>query len=160
MGVSSSTLARGRTSLRERLGLLVHRQLDRRFSRLGVWIMRRTRGTLAARYKVHALILTTTGRRSGQARSVVLQYFVDQGSMVVVATNDGGASHPAWYLNLVANRSADVEVDGKHLGVSATELRGEEAARWWDRILALAPAYERYARAADRTFPILRLTPG
>lgn len=79
--------------------------------------------------------------------------------MVVVATNDGGASHPAWYLNLVAQRAAHVEVDGRRLDVSATELSNEEAAGWWERILQLAPDYQRYARAARRAFPIVRLTP-
>lgn len=121
--------------------------------------MRRTRGSLAARYKVKALILTTVGRRSGRRRSVVLQYFADGDAMVVVATNDGGASHPAWYLNLIAHRAAQVEVEGRIMEVSATRLPASEAARWWDRILELAPDYERYALAARRAFPILRLTP-
>ena len=51
-----------RPGLGERLALLIHRQLDRRLSPFGVWLMRRTRGSITARYKVHALVLTTTGR--------------------------------------------------------------------------------------------------
>ena len=148
-----------RLSLKELLALLLHRQLDRRLSRIGVWVMRRTRGSLAARYKVNALVLTTSGRKSGRRRSVVLQYFPDGDAMVVVATNDGGATHPAWYLNLTANRTAHVEVDGRRLGVAATELIGDEAVGWWRRILQRAPDYQRYSRAAGRSFPILRLTP-
>jgi deazaflavin-dependent oxidoreductase (nitroreductase family) len=155
-----STASAGKVpSMRERLTLLVHRQLDRRLSPLGVWVMRRTRGSISARFSVHALVLTTTGRTSGRPRSVVLQYFPDGNALVVVATNDGGASHPAWYLNLNANRVAQVEVGGRHIDVSATELAGNEAASWWLRILELAPDYERYTRAARRWFPILRLTP-
>jgi deazaflavin-dependent oxidoreductase (nitroreductase family) len=146
-------------SLRERIALLIHRQLDRRLSPLGVWIMRRTRGSLADRYKVKALVLTTTGRRSGRPRDVVLQYFPDADAMVVVATNDGGATHPAWYLNLVADPAAHVEVDGRGMDVRATELAGQDARSWWQRILARSPEYERYTRAAGRTFPIVRLAP-
>jgi deazaflavin-dependent oxidoreductase (nitroreductase family) len=148
-----------RLGMRERLALLIHRQLDRRMSRFGVWLMRRTRGSITARYKVHALVLTTTGRKSGRRRSVVLQYFPDGDAMVVVATNDGGSSHPAWYLNLVTSGSAEVEVDGRRVNVSATELAGPDALRWWRRILGVAPDYERYMRAARRAFPIMRLAP-
>jgi deazaflavin-dependent oxidoreductase (nitroreductase family) len=147
-------------TFKERIGLFLHRELDRRLSPLGVLVMRRTRGSLAARFKVHALVLRTVGRRTGRARDVVLQYFPDGEGFVLVATNDGGASHPAWYLNLTAAGTAQVEVDGRRVPVSATELTGDEAAAWWDRILDRAPDYERYARAARRTFPIVRLAPG
>jgi deazaflavin-dependent oxidoreductase (nitroreductase family) len=149
----------GRLSFRERLSLLIHRQLDRRLSPFGVWLMRRTRGSLAARYKVHALVLTTVGRRTGRSRDVVLQFFPDGDSFVVVATNDGGRAHPAWYLNLMASGGGQVEIAGRRIGVVANELAGETAAGWWARILSLAPEYERYTRAAGRSFPVVRLTP-
>lgn len=63
------------------------------------------------------------------------------------------------YLNLVANRTAQVEIDGRRVDVSAAEVTGDEAASWWLRILELSPDYERYTRAARRSFPVLRLTP-
>jgi deazaflavin-dependent oxidoreductase (nitroreductase family) len=106
-------------------------QLDRRLSRFGVWIMRRTRGSLAGRFN----------------------------GFVVVATNDGGRTHPAWYLNLAASGEGYVEIAGRRTAVRATELRGDPAATWWARILDLSPEYERYTRAAGRSFPIVHLTP-
>ena len=121
--------------------------------------MRRTKGSISAKFNVSALVLTTIGRKSGQRRSVVLQYFPDGEAKVVVATNDGGATHPAWYLNLVTTGTARIEVDGHELDVVATQLTGTEAAGWWRRIVERAPDYKRYTRAAGRTFPILRLTP-
>ena len=148
-----------RPSLFERLALLTHRQLDRRLSRFGVWLMRRTRGSLAGRFNVHALVLSVVGRRSGRSRSVVLQYFPDRDGFIVVATNDGGRTHPAWYLNLAASGEGYVEIAGRRTAVRATELRGDPAATWWARILDLSPEYERYTRAAGRSFPIVRLTP-
>ena len=148
-----------RMGWRERVALLIHRQLDRRLSPFGVWLMRRTKGSITARYKVHALVLATTGRKSGRRRAVVLQYVPDGDAMIVVATNDGGATHPGWYRNLVTSGNAEVEVGGRRLNVSATELADDDAERWWRRILEVAPDYERYARAARRTFPILRLAP-
>lgn len=120
--------------------------------------MRRTKGSISAKFNVSALVLTTIGRKSGQLRSVVLQYFPDGEALVVVATNDGGATHPAWYLNLVSTGTAKIEVGGRKLDVVATQLSGADAARWWRRIVERAPDYKRNTRAAGRTFPILRLT--
>ena len=146
-------------SRRERLGLLIHRELDRRLSRFGVWVMRRTKGALAGPFRVEALVLTTTGRRTGRGRSVVLQFFPDGDAMIVAATNDGGATHPAWYLNLRSAPSATVEVRGRAMNVRAEELRPDEAAAWWKQIVARTPDYARYERAAGRSFPIVRLVP-
>ncbi|HEX4937011.1 MAG TPA: nitroreductase/quinone reductase family protein [Gemmatimonadaceae bacterium] len=146
-------------SRRERIGLFMHRNLDRWLSPLGVWLMRRTRGSLTKAYKVKALVLTTRGRRSGRERSVVLQYFPDGDAMVVVAANDGGASHPGWYHNLRATPLARVEIDGRRIAVRADELAAEEAAGWWHRILEISPDYEKYRRATRRRFPVVRLTP-
>jgi deazaflavin-dependent oxidoreductase (nitroreductase family) len=151
--------ARASLSVRERSTLFLHRELDHRLSPLGVWMMRRSKGSITGPFKVDALALTTTGRRSGRPRNVVLQYFPDGEAMIVVATNDGGATHPAWYLNLASNPAGTVEVDGRRLDVVSSELAGDEASGWWRRIVERSPDYERYTRAAHRTFPILRLTP-
>ena len=146
-------------SRKERVGLSIHRGLDKRLSRLGVWVMRRTKGGIAGPWKVDALLLTTRGRRSGRERTVVLQFFPDAGAMIVAAANDGGAEHPSWYLNLKAEPTASVEVAGRRIPVRAEELPGEEAVAWWQRILDRSPSYERYARATSRQIPILRLVP-
>lgn len=144
---------------RERIALAVHRGLDRWLSPLGVFVFRRTKGGIARPWKVDALLLTTHGRRSGRDRTVVLQYFRDGESMIVAAANDGGRSHPSWYFNLRATPSASVEVMGRSIPVVAAELPPDEAAEWWSRILERDPSYERYARATERTIPVLRLTP-
>ena len=146
-------------SRRERIGLTLHRGLDRYLSPLGVLVYRRTRGGIARPWHVDALLLTTVGRRSGRHRTVVLQYFPDGDAMVVAAANDGGRTHPGWYHNLHARPEAVVEVMGRKVRVRAEELPSDEAARWWDRILERDPSYERYSRATSRSFPIIRLVP-
>ena len=151
--------ARLGVSRKERVGLLIHRLLDKWLSPLGVGVMRRTKGRIADRFKVDAFVLTTVGRRSGRGRSVVLQFFPDGDSFIVAAANDGSASHPAWYLNLKARPVARVEVNGRRVDVRAQELASDEATEWWARILERSPEYERYARATVRTIPILRLVP-
>jgi F420H(2)-dependent quinone reductase len=143
---------------RERVMLTFHRGLDRWLTPLGVWLMRRTSGRLARRWEVHALLLTTRGRRSGRDRTVVLQYFPDGEAMVIVAANDGGRSFPAWYHNLTATPDALVEVEGMSMPVRAQVLADPEAAVWWQRILEKAPDYERFRRATSRPFPVIRLS--
>ena len=146
-----------RLSRAERLGLFLQRGLDRRLTPFGRWIYRRTKGGITRAWKVDALLLTTRGRRSGRERTVVLQYFRDGGDMILAAANDGGASHPGWYYNLLADPVARVEVMGRTIAVRAEELPADKAAAWWTRILVRAPSYERYARATSRRIPIVRL---
>jgi len=148
-----------RISRKEQVGLFIHRGLDRWLSPLGVLVYRRTKGGISRPWKVDALLLTTHGRRSGKLRTVVLQFFPDGDSMLLAAANDGGASHPGWYHNLVADPAARVEVMGRTFAVRAEELSGDEAATGWQRIVGHDPSYERYARATTRTIPIIRLSP-
>jgi deazaflavin-dependent oxidoreductase (nitroreductase family) len=148
-----------RVSRRERIVLFIHRGLDKRLSPLGVWAMRRTKGGLAGRWKVQVVLLTTRGRRSGKERTVVLQYFPDGEAMVVVAANDGGEAYPGWYFNLQADPEARAEVSGRTMRVRAEELGPAESLAWWERMVELSPSYERYRRATDRPFPVVRLVP-
>ena len=152
----------------ERIGLFLHRGLDKWLTPLGIWVMRRSNGAitdsriarlLGAPREVDVLLLTTRGRRSGRERTVVLQFFPDGDAMVVTAANDGGTAHPGWYFNLQGDPSARVEVRGRTIRVHAEELPAEAAAAWWQRIVSRDPNYERYARATSRPFPILRLVP-
>jgi deazaflavin-dependent oxidoreductase (nitroreductase family) len=81
-------------------------------------------------------------------------------SWLVVASAAGSSSHPAWYLNL-ARRPDDVaiEVDGERVAVRAESLHGAERERAWNRVVALAPGYGKYAHDTHREIPIVRLTP-
>lgn len=146
-------------SRRERMGLAIHRGLDRRLSMLGVAVMRLTRGAVARPWGVDALLLTTTGRRSGKARTVVLQYFPDGKDMIVVAANAGAPGHPGWYHNLLADPGASVEITGRRLEVRASPVDEAAAPELWPRILRRATDYERYLRATSRQLPLVRLRP-
>jgi deazaflavin-dependent oxidoreductase (nitroreductase family) len=146
-------------SRRERVVLDLQRHVDRLLTRPFGWIYRRTHGRITELYKVDALLLTTTGRKTGKPRTVVLQYFPDGRDMIVAAANDGGRGNPAWFANLTANAAAQVELGPSTIRVTARELPDGEAREWWHRILAIAPTYERYARATSRRIPIVRLSP-
>ena len=133
--------------------------VDRRSVRFGAWVLRRTRGRAAHLWGRRALVLTTTGRKTGEPRTVVVQYFPDGGNFVVVAANSGMPTHPAWYLNLMAWPRARVDVEGRRLTVRAEQLTRDQAEAWWPRVLAAAPDYARYRERTDRRIPLLRLVP-
>ena len=83
----------------------------------------------------------------------------DGEALILAAANDGGASHPGWFFNLVAHPAARVEGMGRTLAAHTYELPYDEGAASWQRILRRVPGYERYSRATCRTVPIMRLVP-
>jgi len=105
---------------------------------------------------VPILLLTTEGRRSGQMRTVPVMY-VPAEEPVLVASNGGSPSHPSWYLNLLADPRATIEVEGRRQEVVARTVSGEERERLWRRAVAAYPAYATYQRRTDRQLPVVVL---
>jgi deazaflavin-dependent oxidoreductase (nitroreductase family) len=106
------------------------------------------------------VMLTTTGAKTGQQRTVPVIALPDGGNLVVIASNWGQRQHPAWYFNLCAHPEATVTVGGVSRRVQAHEAAGEERDRLWQRDLEVYPgrtAYER--RAANRRIPVVVLAP-
>ena len=75
------------------------------------------------------LLLTTKGRRTGKSHSVPLLYLIDGPAYVVIASYGGRDYPPAWYLNLTAEPSAEVEIDGNRLSVAAAATSGDDKRR-------------------------------
>ncbi len=106
-----------------------------------------------------SLLLTTTGRTSGLQRANPLLFAHDGDGFVVIGSNWGQQSHPAWSANLLANPAATVTLDGEVVAVLAELATGAERDRLRQLLLAVWPAYETYEqRAPDRTLRIFRLT--
>jgi deazaflavin-dependent oxidoreductase (nitroreductase family) len=80
-----------------------------------------------------AMRLTTTGRRSGRERSVILGYFEDRSNLVTMAMNGWSDGEPAWWLNLQASPEARVELRGEDRRVRGRAAEGEERERLWAR---------------------------
>ncbi|MBB2946440.1 deazaflavin-dependent oxidoreductase (nitroreductase family) [Actinoplanes lutulentus] len=134
--------------------------LARRTVTLDRWLGKVTRGRVVALGMAPGLILTTTGRRSGLPRSNPLQYVGDGQTFVVIASNWGGDTDPAWSWNLRADPAATVTVDGREVPVLAREAEGDERQRLWDAFVRQWPGYEGYrTRAPHRKLRIFRLTP-
>jgi deazaflavin-dependent oxidoreductase (nitroreductase family) len=144
--------------------LLGHRRWFARVFRTAVpldrLVGRITRGRFVALGLVPSLLLTTTGRRSGQPRQNPLLYLPDGDGFVVIGSNWGQTRHPAWALNLLANPDATVMLKGSEIPVRATVTTGPERDRLWRLLVTEWPAYQTYVeRAGGRDIHIFRLTP-
>ncbi len=108
---------------------------------------------------VPTLLLTTTGRKSGEQRTTPLIFARDGADYLVVASVGGGPKHPAWYLNLSANSDADIQVKGEHLHVTARSASDEEKPRLWQRVTDVWPNYDVYQTRTERSIPVVVLSP-
>ncbi len=107
------------------------------------------------------LVLTTTGRRSGQPRSVMLTSPHREGQrMVIVASKGGEDSHPAWFLNLRENPQVAVSVkDTPDVPMVARVASPEERDRLWPIVSHKQARYAQYQAKTDREIPLVLLEP-
>jgi deazaflavin-dependent oxidoreductase (nitroreductase family) len=108
-----------------------------------------------------ALELTTTGRKSGQPRSVMLTSPVQEGTTIVVVASRGGDDHhPAWFLNLRDNPQVEVSMNGQpRRRMTAHVATPEERARLWPRVIADHKNYAGYQTKTEREIPLVLLEP-
>jgi deazaflavin-dependent oxidoreductase (nitroreductase family) len=106
-----------------------------------------------------ALLLTTTGRKTGQQRTQPLIFASDGDDYLVVASMGGAPKHPSWYLNLVDNPDAEVQVKGDIIPVRAHTATDEEKPRLWKIVTAQWPNYDVYQTRTDRQIPVVVLSP-
>lgn len=97
------------------------------------------------------LLLTTTGRRSAEERTIVLGYGRHGDRYVVIASNNGAASDPAWYQNLLADPTATLEVGPEKFKVRATTARPDER----EELARVVPYLEGQQKRTQREIPIV-----
>jgi deazaflavin-dependent oxidoreductase (nitroreductase family) len=106
---------------------------------------------------VPTVMLTTTGSRSGQPRTVPLGCLPEGDALYVVGSNFGRERHPAWSANLLATPQARVSFGGDDFDVVGHLLTREEKADVWPRLLAAWPAYDAYVERSGRDLRVFRL---
>ncbi|WP_245757128.1 nitroreductase family deazaflavin-dependent oxidoreductase [Amycolatopsis xylanica] len=116
------------------------------------------RFSLVAMAGLPSLRLTTTGRKSGLARSNNLLYFPDGDGFVLTGSNWGKPSDPAWTFNLRAKPEATIAIKGREIAVVARELLDDEYDVMWRRLLDFWPGYAMERTAAGRRLPIFSLS--
>jgi len=105
------------------------------------------------------LLLTTTGRKSGEPRSLPLIYGNHDESYVIIASKGGMPTHPIWYLNLLAKPECELMVGAKAVSVRARVVIGDERERIWAKMAEIYPPYLDYQKATEREIPVIVLDP-
>ncbi len=108
---------------------------------------------------VPILLLTTVGRRSGQARTSALIFGRIGDDYLVVASQGGAPTHTNWYLNLQATPEAEIQVRADHIAVTTRTATAEEKPRLWKVVTDLWPNYNTYQTRTERDIPVVVLTP-
>lgn len=134
------------------------RSIMQLFGGLHRWLYRLTGGAIGGSFRGgQVLLLTTVGRKTGQERTWPLLYFPDGEAFVIVGSNGGQATHPAWYLNLTKNPSATIEVGRQRLRVRARQAEGAERERLWQLVVRTLPFYAEYQKMTQREIPLMIL---
>jgi deazaflavin-dependent oxidoreductase (nitroreductase family) len=142
------------------------------YLKLHQFLYRHSRGLIGSRIVAgRALLLTTTGRRSGEPRTCALIYLKDDERLVVVASNGGSDHPPSWLLNLQAHPDVGVQIGRKKFSARASVASAGERERLWPRVnrhnMGLAPImhpgargrYDVYQRHTTRLIPLVLLVP-
>ena len=106
---------------------------------------------------VTTLLLTTTGRRSGQTRTTPLIYGRAGEKYLIVASRGGAPKHPGWYENLAANPVVQVQVMADRFKARARTATPAEKPALWKTMAAIWPPYEEYQQRAQREIPVVIL---
>ena len=105
------------------------------------------------------LLLTTTGRKSGEQRTAPVVYLADGDNAVVIDTNAGNAKIPAWSLNLKADPDAEIEIGRRRIAVRGRVAEGEERADLWRRHNEQYAGFDDYEAKLDREISVIVLEP-
>lgn len=109
---------------------------------------------------VTTLLLTTTGRKSGEARTNALIFGRDGDDYLVVASRGGAPKHPDWFFNITADPAAEIQVKAERIPVTALAVtEGPERDRLWKIVTGYWPNYNTYQERTDRVIPVVVLRP-
>lgn len=130
------------------------------FIALHVAMYRLSSGKLGGNMRgLKVILLTTKGRKSGKLFTTPLSYFDNPDGYIIVASNAGLPTHPAWYHNLKNNPQVTVQVLDKIMPVTAEVLSGEVRTQAWQQVITIAPPYADYQKKITREIPLILLRP-
>lgn len=130
-------------------------------SRAQSWVYQKSGGKLGGTFLQGApvALLTTTGRKTGQARVSPLLYLRDGDRVVFVASKGGAADNPMWYLNLKANPKVSVQIKDEVLHLTARDATEDERARYWPKLVAMYTSFDDYQSWTNRVIPVVICDP-
>jgi deazaflavin-dependent oxidoreductase (nitroreductase family) len=141
-----------------RLSMSMPAGMLRTLGKLNVPIYRLTRGRLMGTVgKAPVLLLTSTGRRSGQPRTAPVLFLADGERVIVIGSNAGNAKAPAWSHNLKTNPDAEVQIRGERRPVRARVAEGEERAQLWRKMNEQYAGFDAYDERTSRDIAVFVL---
>lgn len=114
-------------------------------------------GPVEGMHRERLVLLTTTGRRSGNPYTTPLMFHRDGDRILVIASGAGSSQHPQWYLNLVADPAVTVELVGESYEAVAGVLVGAERERTWTMLKQTYPFFADHEAKTDREIPVVAL---
>ena len=103
------------------------------------------------------MLLTTTGKQSGEPRVAPLVYSTDGDDVVVIASKGGAPTNPDWYYNLLTHPTVTVEVGTDTYQAEALVVSGEERQRLYDAQATEMPMFAEYQKNTEREIPVIVL---
>ena len=136
-------------------------------SKINVWLFKRTGGRLGGKWRVGAafpwgvpvLLLTHTGRKTGEKRVSPLLYLHDGDNVIVVASQGGLPKNPVWFLNLKADPDVTVQIKSDVMPMLARVADPDERKRLWPKLVELYSDFDNYQKWTDREIPVVILSP-
>jgi deazaflavin-dependent oxidoreductase (nitroreductase family) len=143
-----------------RLSMTMPASALRAMGKFNVPIYRLTRGRMMNSIgNAPVLLLTTTGRRSGQPRTAPVCFLQEGDLVAVIGSNAGNENAPAWAHNLRANPDAEIEIGSTKRAVRARVTEGEERAGLWRKMNALYSGFDAYEANVSREIAVFALEP-
>jgi deazaflavin-dependent oxidoreductase (nitroreductase family) len=128
--------------------------------KMNIPVYRATRGRVWGKVgRAPVLLLTSTGRRSGQSRTAPVVYLADGSNVVVIGSNAGNKNEPGWSFNLKANPDAHVEIGGEHRDVRAHVAEADERERLWKAMNQQYAGFDDYEARTHRDIAVFVLEP-
>jgi deazaflavin-dependent oxidoreductase (nitroreductase family) len=132
----------------------------RGLGKMNVPVYRMTRGRVLGKIgRAPVLLLTSTGRRTGQSRTAPVLFLRDGGRVVVIGSNAGNTHAPAWSHNLKAHPEAEIEIRGERSLVRARVAEGEERSELWQKMNAQYDGFDDYEQRTSRDISVFVLEP-
>jgi deazaflavin-dependent oxidoreductase (nitroreductase family) len=123
-----------------------------------VWLYRRTSGKMGS-MKGTVVLLTTTGRRSGEVRTVPLHGLREDDHYLVAASAGGGPKNPGWYYNLKGDAPVTLQDRDRVIKVNATIPEGDDRDELWGKFVAADERFAKYTEKTERVIPVVVLRP-
>ncbi|AVZ38657.1 nitroreductase family deazaflavin-dependent oxidoreductase [Dietzia sp. JS16-p6b] len=136
-------------------------------SRVNTWTYRVSGGRIGGNWRVGSALsapvpvclVTTTGRKSGEPRTVPLLHLPDGDRVLLVASQGGLPRHPQWYLNILANPEVTIQVGRRTRAMTAREASAEERAALWPRLVERYADFASYQANTSRVIPVVICEP-